>query len=134
MPFAVVVGTQRLVRAGPLAHSLQMSVVPPDPVSPERVPAGSRELEDSKGARVRARNYDQAPRRNGGKEPLADAVARINRYARRAIVVDPSVAQVRISGVFNAGDADAFLEGVTAYFPVRIGSSNETEVQLTARR
>jgi transmembrane sensor len=67
-------------------------------------------------------------------EPLADAVIRINRYARRAIVVDSSVAQLRISGVFKAGDADAFVEGVTSYLPVRIGSSSATEVQLTARR
>jgi transmembrane sensor len=84
-------------------------------------------------------NIDRATAWQSGKlffdnEPLADAVVRINRYARRAIVIDPSVAQVRVSGVFNAGDADAFIDGVTSYLPIEVGSSNETEVQLTARR
>jgi transmembrane sensor len=84
-------------------------------------------------------NLDRATAWQSGKlffdnEPLADAAVRINRSARRAIVVDPPVAQLRISGVFNAGDPDAFVEAVTSYLPVQIGSSNETEVQLTARQ
>lgn len=65
-------------------------------------------------------------------EPLASAAERVNRYARRAIVVDPSVAQVGISGVFNAGDADAFVDAVTAYFPVHVEGSDKSEVRLTA--
>ena len=37
-------------------------------------------------------------------EPLISAAERVNRYARRPIRVDPSVAAVGISGVFNSGD------------------------------
>lgn len=53
-------------------------------------------------------------------EPLAAAVERVNRYADRKIrVADPVAANLLISGVFAAGDTDAFIDGVTAVFPVR---------------
>lgn len=56
-------------------------------------------------------------------EPLARALERVNRYAENPIVLaDPAAGQVRISGVFNAGDTTAFVEGVTAAFPVRARS------------
>lgn len=84
-------------------------------------------------------NLDRTTAWQSGKlffnnEPLADAVVRVNRYARQAIVVDPSAAQFRISGVFNAGDADAFVEAVTSYLPVHIEGSSEREVRLTAQK
>jgi transmembrane sensor len=53
-------------------------------------------------------------------EPLASAVERFNRYAREPLAVgDPASANVRVNGVFNAGDTEAFVEGVTALHPVR---------------
>lgn len=53
-------------------------------------------------------------------EPLALAVDRINRYAKQRIAVgDAAAAQVRISGVFHAGDTAAFIDGITRLFPVR---------------
>ena len=67
-------------------------------------------------------------------EPLASAAERVNRYARQQIEVDPSVATVGISGVFNAGDADAFIEAVTAYFPVQVDQTKGAEIHLTARK
>jgi transmembrane sensor len=66
-------------------------------------------------------------------EPLASAAERINRYAVEQIQVDPSAANVSISGVFNAGDARAFVEAVTAYFPVKAAETRGTTVRLTAR-
>jgi transmembrane sensor len=52
-------------------------------------------------------------------EPLEIAVDRMNRYARRPLVIaDPSVAGLRISGVFRAGDTDALVEGLAAAFGV----------------
>jgi transmembrane sensor len=65
-------------------------------------------------------------------EPLAGAAERVNRYARERIQVDPSAAQVSISGVFNAGDANAFIEAVTAYFPVKAVRSNGSTLLLFA--
>lgn len=60
----------------------------------------------------------------GGKlmfddEPLSDAVARVNRYTERKITIaDPAAGAIRISGVFDAGDSNAFLEAVTGFLPV----------------
>lgn len=84
-------------------------------------------------------NLDRVTAWQSGKlffnnESLADAVVRMNRYARRAIVVNPSAAQFHISGVFNAGDANAFVEAVTSYLPVQIEGSSEREVRLTAQK
>jgi transmembrane sensor len=66
-------------------------------------------------------------------EPLASAAERVNRYARRPIKVDASVATFGISGVFNSGDADAFVEAVTAYFPVQIDATDTAEIRLIHR-
>jgi transmembrane sensor len=51
---------------------------------------------------------------NFTREPLADALVRVNRYAVSPIKIgDATTAAIRISGVFNAGDTEAFLEAVT---------------------
>lgn len=53
-------------------------------------------------------------------EPLATAVERVNRYATDQLSVgDAAAGNVRISGVFTAGDTRAFIEGVTAVSPVK---------------
>jgi transmembrane sensor len=53
-------------------------------------------------------------------EPLSSVVERVNRYSNTPILIaDPAVAQMRISGVFNAGDAPGFVEIVTHYLPVK---------------
>lgn len=67
----------------------------------------------------------------GGKlvfedEPLATAVERINRYAETPLIIgDGRVAAVRISGVFNAGDVEAFTDGLTASFPIQAYPTQE---------
>lgn len=66
-------------------------------------------------------------------EPLSSAAARINRYATHAIVVDPSVAHLGISGVFKVGEPEAFVEAVASYFPVQVRRGKQ-EVHLSARR
>jgi transmembrane sensor len=49
--------------------------------------------------------------------PLEDATAEMNRYTTtRVIVSDTEVAQLRIGGVFRAGDSDEFVRIVTAAF------------------
>lgn len=60
-------------------------------------------------------------------EPLASAVERVNRYAGARLVVDDAkAAEVRVDGVFAAGDNDAFVEGVTGILPVRALRTGET--------
>jgi transmembrane sensor len=54
-------------------------------------------------------------------EPLSSAVARMNRYSTEQLAIDgPDAAQLRVNGVFTAGDTDAFIEGVTALNPVHV--------------
>jgi transmembrane sensor len=52
--------------------------------------------------------------------PLEDAVTEMNRYTTARITVpDAEVAQLRIGGVFHAGDSDEFVKVVTAAFGLR---------------
>lgn len=52
-------------------------------------------------------------------ERLADAAARVNRYGQTRILLrDASLGDLRITGLFNAGDQDAFVEAITAYLPL----------------
>jgi transmembrane sensor len=54
-------------------------------------------------------------------EPLGVAVERVNRYSTAKLAVgDAAAGQVLVTGVFTAGDTRAFVEGVTAVFPVRV--------------
>ena len=56
-------------------------------------------------------------------EPLASAVERVNRYTRDKIEVgDRAAAIIPVTGIFRAGDTTAFLEGVSAVFPVRVAT------------
>ena len=60
-------------------------------------------------------------------QTLAEAVHRLNRYSRQQVVVDdPALAQMRVSGVFESGDAQAFAEAMQAYLPVVADSSQST--------
>jgi transmembrane sensor len=66
-------------------------------------------------------------------ETLGEAVERMNRYTDKPISVDPSVAGIRISGVFNAGDMGAFVSAVTSYFPVQASLASDNTIVLQRR-
>lgn len=51
-------------------------------------------------------------------DTLVAAAERMNRYSDKPIEVAPTAANLRISGVFRAGDTAAFVEGATAILPV----------------
>jgi transmembrane sensor len=67
-------------------------------------------------------------------EPLADAVERMNRYAQLQIEVDPAIDSIHISGVFKAGDTNAFMDAITSYFPVRAERTSEGKIYLSSAR
>lgn len=74
---------------------------------------------------VAAVNVEEATAWQRGKlmfdqEPLADAVAKVNRYAPRNVRVEPEAASVPVSGVFEAGDTNGFLEAITGFLPVSV--------------
>lgn len=52
-------------------------------------------------------------------EPLGDVVEEINRYSRHRVMLgDPTLAELRVSGVFRAGSVDSFVSAIDAAFPV----------------
>jgi transmembrane sensor len=61
---------------------------------------------------------------------LAEAVERVNRYTERPIAIDPAVANLRLSGVFNAGDIGSFVSAVTSYLPVQATTNADNEILL----
>ena len=65
-------------------------------------------------------------------EPLYKVVERINRHSRPQISVDPAIAQIGISGVFKAGDSNAFVQAVSAYFKIDIERYDDS-VRLVAK-
>lgn len=68
-------------------------------------------------------------------EPLAGAVERVSRYSAAPISVgDSQAAQVRVSGVFDAGDTQAFIEAVTQYFDLEAVESERGALVLQTPR
>ena len=52
---------------------------------------------------------------------LADAVAEMNRYDERMVVIDdPGVAALRISGIYHAGDSEGFAETVARLYGLHV--------------
>lgn len=65
-------------------------------------------------------------------QTLASAVAAMNRYTRRPIVIaDESLASRRISGVYGTKDPEAFARSVTILMPARVEFS-PTQILLRA--
>lgn len=69
-------------------------------------------------------------------EPLGVAVERMNRYAGgRLRLADPAAADIPVSGRFTNGDVAAFVEGITAVFPVKAEARDgKIWLSLRARR
>jgi transmembrane sensor len=64
--------------------------------------------------------------------PLAEAVAEINRYSRHPVVLGPGVpAQERVTGVFDTGDTQSFVNGVTTMLDLKSAPRPDGGVELT---
>jgi len=62
-------------------------------------------------------------------DTLADAVAEMNRYSRRPIVIEGSdAAQMHVSGVYSTGDTEAFARSLATLLPldVQVGAKGVT--------
>jgi len=65
---------------------------------------------------------------------LTDAIAEANRYSRVQIELDaPELRSARISGTFEAGRNDLFVEGLQTYFQLNVDRSTDRRIVLTAR-
>lgn len=66
---------------------------------------------------------------------LADAVAEVNRYSRRHVVLGQGVpADELVSGVFDAGDTEAFAAGVASSMDLKTTPRADGGVELTGDR
>lgn len=65
---------------------------------------------------------------------LDDIVARMKHYSATQIVItDPSIANLRISGVFNAGDIPALVDALKRFFPIEAYSDGPNQIRLVPR-
>jgi len=65
-------------------------------------------------------------------DTLESAVAEVNRYSPKKIILDPQLAKWRMSGVFIAGRSDSFVQTVTGHFPIKVTQDGEGQLLLTA--
>ena len=65
------------------------------------------------------------------KEDLAQAAEEMNRYSTAKLAVDPSVAELKVSGMYRVGDNSAFAHSLTKLLPVTVRQIGDTLV-LTA--
>lgn len=65
------------------------------------------------------------------RTPLKAAVAEINRYSKTPIELQSGdVADIPVSGAFDAGDVDGFVSAVTELYPVEVGPSADDAIVL----
>lgn len=64
--------------------------------------------------------------------PLLEAIAEANRYSRDQIVLEaPELMDARISGAFEAGKSDLFVEGLQTYFRLNVERGAGHRIILT---
>lgn len=64
--------------------------------------------------------------------PLSEVIARINHYAVRPIALaDAETGRLRLSGSFNTGDVQGFVDMVTHHLPVRATTGQDGSVTLS---
>jgi len=67
-------------------------------------------------------------------EPLAQAVAEINRYTTQPIEIDdPDAANFRVSGVFRTGEPQMFARMMTQVFPLEVQQAPDGAIALRKR-
>jgi transmembrane sensor len=67
-------------------------------------------------------------------EPLANAVAEMNRYTTRHIEIsDPAAKSFRVSGVFRTGEPEMFARMMTQVFPLDLDTAPEGPLMLKKR-
>lgn len=64
--------------------------------------------------------------------PLAAAVAEANRYSRKKVRIDgpASLDAEPVSGVFDAGDTEAFAAALQGVFGLQVAAKTDTEIRL----
>ncbi|MBI1181980.1 MAG: DUF4974 domain-containing protein [Alphaproteobacteria bacterium] len=67
-------------------------------------------------------------------ESLLAAARLMNRYSNKRVVIDRNAQDLKVSGVFNAGDTDAFIEAIQKYFNIERDVTADNEIHLHLAR
>ena len=62
------------------------------------------------------------------KEDLAQAAEEMNRYSTAKLAVDPSVAGLKVSGLYRVGDNSAFAQSLSKLLPITVRQIGDTLV------
>jgi len=62
------------------------------------------------------------------KEELAQAAEEMNRYSTAKLAVDPSVAALKVSGMYRVGDNSAFAHSLAKLLPITVRQIGDTLV------
>jgi transmembrane sensor len=62
--------------------------------------------------------------------PLSAAIAQVNRYTARKVVLEAPLGEARVSGVFNVGDQAAFVAAVQSYFDLQAEPAGGGDIRL----
>ena len=65
-------------------------------------------------------------------DTLAAAVAEMNRYSRRPIVIEGEAAGMHVSGVYSTGDTEAFAKSLATLLPLDVTLASD-QVTLSAQ-
>ncbi len=142
----IAIGTAFDVRVGPegMQVTLVEGKVAVEPVAKAETPAKRRMLAPGEQLVARADRPVVVLAANVGEtvswrtgrliftdDPLGQVVDEINRYSTRKVVLsDPTLADLRVSGVFRAGSIDNFATAMEAAFPVA-AKPGEGGIQLS---
>ncbi|HVF95520.1 MAG TPA: FecR domain-containing protein [Sphingomonas sp.] len=66
-------------------------------------------------------------------EPLASAIDEMNRYAGSKIVIDPSVADLRINGMFRMSNQQGFVDALKIALPVDVRRDSQGRLLVSRR-
>lgn len=65
------------------------------------------------------------------KTPLTDAVAEMNRYEVRKLIVDPGdIGKLRISGIYHTGDGTGFAHTIAKLYQLQV-TEGDSQIRLT---
>jgi transmembrane sensor len=130
-----------LVEGAVKVAAVQSAATPDKPVEQVQMTAG--EVLDAPGPdqpmRVAAADTEKTISWRSGVvefsgEPLAQAVAEMNRYTTRPIeIADPAAAAYRVSGVFRTGEPEMFARMMTQVFPLDAQQAPDGSIMLKRR-
>ena len=88
---------------------------------------------------VSAANIERATSWTSGKlmfldTRLADAIVEANRYTRMPLILeDPALADLRINGVFRAGQPAEFARAIEQVHPIAINYGADGAIRIVAK-